>query len=292
MKKRNRKDRRDGYFVDKCDVMHLFMPYILPDRIANEAVMNEPIDLTAVINYVDKKNVENPSDFKYTMFHVFTAAMAKTIFHRPKLNRFYIANRYYERKDISFAFVVKKQLTDTAEEALAIITVDPEGECPIEQIHNKIKDFVFSVRKENKTEGTTDIMNILTRLPRWLLKFTMAILRRLDYYDLLPMSVLKEDPYHCSAFISNLGSIKMHASYHHLTNWGTNSLFIVIGEKKKKPVYLDDGTVKFTETLNLGMTVDERIADGVYFANSVKLFKKLLDNPELLEKDITEPVEL
>ena len=41
----------------------------------------------------------------------------------------------------------------------------------------------------------------------------------------------------------------------------------------------------------LGITVDERIADGVYFAKTIKIVKKLLANPELLELPVETPVE-
>mgnify|MGYP000644649225 CR=1 FL=1 len=35
------------------------------------------------------------------------------------------------------------------------------------------------------------------------------------------------------------------------------------------------------ETVDLGLTVDERIADGYYYAKSVRLFKYLLEHPTL-----------
>lgn len=38
------------------------------------------------------------------------------------------------------------------------------------------------------------------------------------------------------------------------------------------------------ETLDIGLTVDERIADGYYYAKTVKLFKYVLEHPETLEE--------
>ena len=43
-------------------------------------------------------------------------------------------------------------------------------------------------------------------------------------------------------------------------------------------------------TLPLGITIDERIADGLYFANSIRLLKKLLSEPELLDASVSDPV--
>ena len=35
-----------------------------------------------------------------------------------------------------------------------------------------------------------------------------------------------------------------------------------------------------------GITLDERIADGVYFAKCINLMQYIFDNPSLLEDDI------
>ena len=44
-------------------------------------------------------------------------------------------------------------------------------------------------------------------------------------------------------------------------------------------------------SVDLGLTIDERIADGYYYSRTVQLLKKLLDNPELLEKPLGDEVE-
>ena len=44
-----------------------------------------------------------------------------------------------------------------------------------------------------------------------------------------------------------------------------------------------EGNVSIRPVLNLGLTLDERIADGYYYSKTVRLLKYLLQNPELLE---------
>ena len=291
-RKKRRGDRKDGYRVEETDIMHAFMPYLMPNRADNEAVLNTVIDLTAVNGYLEEKNAGNP-EFRYTFFHVICAAIAKTILLRPKMNRFYAGHRLYDRKDIILSFVVKKKLADNAEEALAIVRIDPESPVsPLEQIYTKVRDFVYSVRRDSKTDGTTDKMGVLLHLPRPILRLVMRILRWLDYHGHYPDMLMKDDPYYSTVFISNLGSIKMDASYHHLTNWGTNSLFVTISEKKPTPFFRYDGTFDVREALELGLTIDERIADGLYYANSVKLLKYLLNHPSLLDLPVAAPVNM
>ena len=99
------------------------------------------------------------------------------------------------------------------------------------------------------------------------------------------------DPNYSTCFISNLGSIGLKAGYHHLCNWGTNSIFVVLGEKKLTPVYDNEGNMEMKETMDIGLTLDERIADGYYYSKTVKLVKYLLHNPELLETPAGEEVD-
>ena len=289
--KKRRGDRRDGRLVREADSMHKFAGFLLPNRCDNEAVMSELVDMTAVENLVKKKNADSP-DFKYTMFHIICAAVAKVLYDRPKMNYFYAGNRLYERNEISFSFVVKRQFVDSSSEALAIIKLDKESDAsPLEQVYGKVKKFVTHVRCENKTDGTTDIISVLVKSPRPIMKFIISVLNFLENRDWLPRDLVEFDPYHSSVFISNTGSIGLSAQYHHLTNWGTNSFFILVGEKHLHPFYDENGNVTMKNALELGLTIDERIADGVYFAKSIKLLRKLLQNPELLELPLQTEIE-
>ena len=76
--------------------------------------------------------------------------------------------------------------------------------------------------------------------------------------------------------------------YHHLNNYGTNSIMITVGALHKEEVLLPDGTRAIHDLIDIGATLDERIADGFYFARSLKLIKHIFANPELLEKPLGE----
>ena len=74
-------------------------------------------------------------------------------------------------------------------------------------------------------------------------------------------------------------------------NWGTNSCFIVLGKKHMKMIHNADGSQELKEVVPLGITLDERIADGYYYSGTVALVKTLLENPELLDMPANTPVE-
>ena len=119
-------------------------------------------------------------------------------------------------------------------------------------------------------------------MPKIIRYIAIKIFKFMDNHDLLPESLTENLIYYQSALLSNLGSINCGAIYHHLTDFGTNEALITFGkiEDESKVV---DGKVKIRKMLDVGITIDERIADGFYFAKSLKLLEYLFENPETLE---------
>ena len=51
-RKRNWRDRKDAWYIPGLDSVHVMMPYMFGARTANEAVLGETVDLTAVDRYL------------------------------------------------------------------------------------------------------------------------------------------------------------------------------------------------------------------------------------------------
>lgn len=288
-KKRRRGDRFDAEWLRDIDPMHGFIPYLLPNRCDCEAFIQESIDLTALNQFIEKKNEGLDKAHRYTIFHCVACAMIKTVTLRPKMNYFVQGNRLYSRNHLSVAFTIKKRFEDESHEALAFKKFAPDT--TIDLFHEEIMKEIFECRREDKLDNSTDMMAVLMKLPRFILRPLVYILRRLDYYGKVPYDLIKTDPNYATIFLSNLGSIKLKAGYHHLNNWGTNSLFVVIGEKHMEPVFQPDGSYEMREMLPIGLTIDERIADGYYYSKTIKLFKHIMEHPELLDRPANEEVE-
>ncbi len=285
--KRHIGDRRDGTLLRDIDSMHIIMPMIYPNRCDNEAFISERIDLTNVDAYIAKRNAENPV-FKFTLFHLIVAAILKVIVLRPKLNRFIANKNLYQRKELSASFVIKKQFNDASEEGMAFIRAN--GDSTLDTLREDLYKQITHVKKGG-TDSTMDAMEFLKKLPRFVVKFFIALMRWCDRHGIVPKSLVASDPYYASVILSNLGSIKLRSGYHHLTNWGTTSLFVVVGEMKMRPFYDDEGNAEFRNSVDLGLTIDERLADGYYYSKSVRMLKYILEHPECLEKPFSEPVE-
>ena len=288
-REKKRGDRFDGYWLrDEVPAMNSFMAYLFPNRADNEAFIEQSIDLRPMDAFLAKKNAGLEKD-KYSYFHVILAACVKCFVLRPRMNRFISGNRIYQRDHISVAFVVKKRFEDSSSEGLAYKRYT--GDDTIDTLHASILEEIYQCRRTDVEDNSNAFMQKLMRLPSWLLRLVVKILFKLDRKGKVPYDLIRTDPNYASIFLTNLGSIGLDAGYHHLNNWGTNSLFVTIGEKHLMPYHDAEGKVEMRETLKLGITLDERIADGYYYSKSIRLLKHLLQNPELLELPANQEVE-
>lgn len=286
MEKKRWGDRPDARWLRDLPAMNLIMPTLMPHRADNEAHINVDIDLRPIQAWLEKKNEGRETD-KYTFFHVVCAAIGKAFVLRPRMNRFVCNHKIYQRDKISVAFTVKKQFSDKAEEGLAFLEYTEQD--TVDTFHEKLMKVIH--HSKNETDTSTGAMDLITKLPHWLVVAIVKFVLFIDKFGWAPQALIGSDPNHASIFLSNLGSIGLECGYHHLVNWGTNSCFVVVGKKHMKMDYDKDGNGDLHEVLPLGITLDERIADGYYYSGTVALVKELLAHPELLELPADTPVE-
>lgn len=268
-------NRRDGKRVKDIDAMHVLMPYIKPNRCDSDVFINQKLDVTELVNYYEDMKLK---DNDLTYFHLFITLIAKTIYNRSLLNRFIVNKKYYDRNDVLIAFTAKVNYEDTSKEILKVIKIDPEDN--LFSIKEKTLKAVLDVRNA-KEEGTNSIMNIIGKLPSFLISLVVKVVKYMDRHDLLPKSLINDNLYYSTCIVSNLGSIKSSAIYHNLTDFGTSSILATFGEIR------EENGRKYAEA---GINIDERIADGVYFVKSVKLMQDILNNPKCLEGNVNDKI--
>lgn len=280
-----RNKRRDGVRVKGLDGFHNILPYIMPKRTEAEVSLTEQFDVTDLVAYMKKRNEEEGTNIK--IFHAICTAVARTIYHRPKLNWFISGRTYYERKDITLSFVAKQKFEDTAEETLMFLKVDPDMN--LDSVSKLILGDVEKVRRE-KTNDLDKLMTFVGSLPRPVLEVFFGSLKVLEYHGIMPKSLTAGDPNYSTVLLANLGSIGSDSCYHHLSNYGTCSFMITIGVLHKEQKRMADGTWEERDVINCTFTLDERLADGFYNAKSLRIAKYLLEHPLALEEEISKPV--
>ena len=268
MSKKKWGDRSDAVWLKDLPSMNRIMPSIMPNRADNEAFISFDLDLRPLEAYLEKKNQGRTED-KYTFFHVISCAVGKAFVLRPKMNRFVCNHKVYQKNDIVIAFTVKKRFSDKAEEGLANFKFDPKD--TMDTYHQKIMDVIHATKREDIADTSTGAMDIVSKLPQWVINFIAGFVLWLDKRGWAPQSLIGSDPNHSSIFLSNLGSIRLQSGYHHLTNWGTNSIFVAVGQIKMRPFSQQDGSLSTKNSIDLDLTIDERLADGCSYSKTVRL---------------------
>jgi len=289
--KRKWGDRRDGRLIKESRGLQGIMAHLMPKRTEAEVCLSDKFDVTELLKYLDKKNEEISKaggDYKITLFHCIVMGVTKMIMERPVLNRFIQGRKLYERFEISLSFVAKRRFTDSSEEALMVLV--PKEEDTINEVAKKIVGDVKETRKsEVATGGVDQLMTVLNKLPMPILALVVGFIKLLDFWGHNLKSITDGDPNYTTVLLSNLGSIKCPSVYHHLNNYGTNSIMITIGTIHKEELVMADGSKEIRDVVDFSATIDERIGDGFYFARSLKLVKYIFANPDILERPLNEP---
>ena len=262
--------RRDAYKVKDIHGVQNILIDFKPNRCDSAVYMNRKIDMTNFVKFMKKKKEEIDG---LTYYHGIVDVMAKTIYSRPYMNRFIAGRTMYMHKDVSLAQTIKVEFEDNSVEMLMVLNIDPED--TLEDISRKTKEKVDTIRqKKLQSKGNANgAADTLGKLPKFLRVPLVGALKCLDSHGMLPKSITDDNLYYSSAILSNIGTFKVGAIYHNLTNFGTASSLITFGE-----IAEENGRWY----MEMGATIDERIADGFYFCKALKLIEYIFDTPELM----------
>ena len=279
---------RNAKRVKNINGMTQIMIDLKPNRCDSFVYSNTMIDVTNLSKYIEKRKKEGS---EITYFHAFVTALGKVIYNRNKLNRF-IQNRHvFEHNNIVISFVAKVSFDDKSEEIMIMVPIDKKDN--IDSISKKIAKKVNDIRnKKLKKEGANDAIDFLGKLPNILRIPVVGLLKWCDKKGILPSSLVQDNLYYSSTIVSNLGSIKSNSIHHNITNFGTCSSLITMGEIKDVEIINKEGKKEIRKLCDWGCALDERVADGFYFIKSLELLQYIFNNPETLEQDASEKIEL
>ena len=272
--------RTDGRRLRNINPFFLLMPHIMKRRSDSQVFYSQEIPLAPLDEYIAKKDAEG---IKISYMAIIYATLVRIIAEKPLLNRFVMNGRVYARNSIDISLAIKKGMSETAAETT--IKLHFNGSENIFDIRNQLEK-VITENKEVSAENSTDkLAKALAFIPSWLIKFIVNFLMFLDRHNLMPKFVIEASPFHTSAFLTNVGSLGIDSIYHHLYDFGTTGIFLAMGKKRKSLISVEE-TLKEEKSISLRWVLDERICDGYYYANALKLFNKYMKKPELLETNI------
>ncbi len=267
--------RKDGTRVRQEDPMYYLIPYFLTKRYDAMNMVTIDIPEAPLKAYMNQKRKEGRSVSHLAL--VLTAYL-RTMEQYPALNRFVVGKKIYQHNDVTASMVVLKPGTD--QDTMSKIHLEFGDD--VFTVQEKITAYIDQNRQLGEANSLDSIMNVFMKMS-WLLGFLIGLIRLADRLGLLPRWLIDVSPFHASFLITNLASIRTNHIYHHIYQFGTTSVALAMGNMREVPRRTRDGIV-FDRCIPVGVVMDERIANGHYFAQAFAQIKKLLAHPELLEK--------
>ena len=271
--------RCDGTQLKKLPYFRVLNPYMMRTRTGSTIFIPTQMDVTETLKYI--KELSKKRGKKVSIFNVLLASFVRTFALRPELNRFVIGTKIYQRNKIQFSFVAKKQLTEKSVETVVKMAFSPFE--TITSIMDKL-DAELNVARQVEGNKADKEVKAFGSLHPILLRLLVSVFTFLDRHNLAPASLIKSDPLYTSAFLTNMGSVGMkRGPYHHLFEWGNASIFLGISEYTKRPVVNEVGEVVVRDILDLIVTYDDRVSEGIYGVRAIQLMKSFIENPKQLE---------
>jgi hypothetical protein len=275
--------RTDGTLVPGLSPVRYIMPFLMRGRNESAVLHEARFDLSRTHAWLARWSETHAR--KATLFHLVLWAVARTLHERPGLNRFVSGARLYQRNGVFLSFAAKAAFADDA----PIVTI--KIECPADDTFEACVERVARAIEgsraaapgaagEKRKASTVDKeLALAMKLPAFLLRGVMALLRWLDRVNLMPAGMIAGDPMYASAFLANLGSLGIDDTFHHLYEYGTVSLFGAVGRAEKAVFVGENGAPEVRDALKMCWSFDERINDGFYCASSLKGVQRIVEDP-------------
>jgi len=267
-------NRNDGTLATDVAPFRRVMQFIMPTRTESAVYYEQELDLTRAQKFIDQYNACHARPI--TVFHLLMWATTRALHERPRMNRFVVGKRVYQRHGVWISYAAKKKLADGSPLVVLKRQFDPAWS------FQHLVDFIHGDVKVGRSDQLTHMdkeFNLLLKLPGLLLSLGLMIVKWLDAMNLLPASFIRGDTQYASLFVANLGSVKLESAFHHLFEYGNCPLFAALGHTKRVVAVDDDGAFTSKLVCSVKYTFDERIEDGLYCAQSLELVRKMVEDP-------------
>jgi hypothetical protein len=240
----------------------------------------DQFDVTKTDRFCRQKVREGKTSFGF--LHIMIAAYIRAVSQRPGINRFVSGQKIFARNDIQVVMTIKKTLSLESPDTCIKVRFSPDD--TVDEVYDKFNAAVAEVQSKPDDQSSFDTLNkVLSLIPGLLCRWTVKFLNFLDYFGLLPKSLLWLSPFHGSMIITSMGSLGIRPIYHHIYNFGNLPIFLAYGGRRTEVVLDKDGKPVNKKFIELKAVTDERICDGFYYASAFKMIKRCVENPELLD---------
>ena len=277
-RRRRMGDRKEGRLLRSLPGFAKFIPYIMPQRNDRYIHYEEAFEVTQLDRMLRKLRVDGYKGIG--ILHFLIAAYIRGISRMPGINRFVVGRRIYARNNIEVVMTVKRALSVDATETTIKVVFEPTD--TVLDVYRKMNEKIDEIKSSEENNGTEDVADLIARLPRFLIRFALTVLRVMDYFGWIPQSLLNVSPFHGSMIITDLGSLRIGPIYHHIYNFGTLPAFIAFGAKRHAYELNRRGEMVDRKYVDCKFVLDEGIVDGHYWAQMLLAYRYMFEHPEIL----------
>ena len=277
-RRRRMGDRKEGRLLRSLPGFAKFIPYIMPQRNDRYIHYEEAFEVTPLDRMLRKLRVDGYKGIG--ILHFLIAAYIRGISRMPGINRFVVGRRIYARNNIEVVMTVKRALSVDATETTIKVVFEPTD--TVLDVYRKMNEKIDEIKSSEENNGTEDVADLIARLPRFLIRFALTVLRVMDYFGWIPQSLLNVSPFHGSMIITDLGSLRIGPIYHHIYNFGTLPAFIAFGAKRHSYELNRRGEMVDKKYVDCKFVLDEGIVDGHYWAQFLLAYRYMFQHPDIL----------
>ncbi|MCC7440560.1 MAG: 2-oxo acid dehydrogenase subunit E2 [Bdellovibrionales bacterium] len=213
---------------------------------------------------------------RITLSHFVGKAVAETFRRHPDINVIQRWGRLYPRPNVDVFFQVA---SDGEGRDLSGMTIRSAQSKRMEEIAAEMEDRVTKIRS-NKDRSFTRMKSMMDLLPgfvsSWILSFSGFLMYTLNLWT--PLMGTPKDPFG-SVMITNIGSLGLNLAFAPLVPYSRIPLLVAVGAVAEK-VIAENGQPRVAPCINICVTFDHRVIDGVHASKMSKCMQKIFADPE------------
>ncbi len=236
------------------------------------------IDMTNALEFIHQQSLIG---HKITPTHLVGRAVALALKARPELNAMIRLGRVWLRDEVTLFYQVnipgpKGQEVERA--TLSGVTIEQADQKSVTDIAQELSQKAKAVR-----EGSDKVLAkntaVFKYLPWCLCRAYLNLASWLIYGLNLNLTRfgLPKDPFG-SVMVTSVGGLGIDWGFAPLIPYTRVPLLVSVGKVSKRPWVVDD-QVEVRPVLELGVTLDHRVIDGVHAAELGRMIKEFMANP-------------
>jgi pyruvate/2-oxoglutarate dehydrogenase complex dihydrolipoamide acyltransferase (E2) component len=232
------------------------------------------VDAGPAIAYIEKQRRE--TGVKLTLTHFAGRAVAEVLARHPDLNCVLRFGRLYPRNTVDVFFQVA---ADETGQDLSGMVVRSCNRKSLAEISREMQERVLEIRTKGDP-AFKKMKNLMGLMPGMLssivLKFSSLLLYTLNLWT--PLLGTPRDPFG-SVMVTSIGSLGLDMAFAPLVPYSRVPVLLAVGAARETPV-VTNGAVTIATMLNLCVTFDHRLIDGVQGSKMAKTMARIFADPE------------